>query len=369
MTMLLFPAILARQSQHHQVVTFAARASEVFQFAAIDRAARSNSGELSGFQRPQVAGHIREIRDYLVEADAILPNPIVVAFTSGVIVNNLERDGRCQVAIDISEKAPGWVVDGQQRLSALSTIDKDFQLFVSAVICEDEAELRRQFVLINNTRPLPKSLIYELLPQVDGLPTRLSQRSLAADFTADLNYSPLSPLKGMIHQHTNPAGIVRDTAIQRVIMNSINDGAMRTMIAEPNGREACLLMIGDFYRAVQKTFAKDWVGHTPKTSRLVHGAGIMALGYVMDLLAELDEARDEADFVRGLECLVGRTAWTSGEWHFSNGDRRHWRAVQNVNRDIVLLAQHLIDIVREDIDRRNHRTRGNPQLKLVGALP
>ena len=365
MTMLLFPAILARQSAHHQVVTFAARASEVFQFASIDRAARSTSGELSGFQRPQVSGHIREIRDYLVEADAILPNPIVVAFTNGVTIANLEHDGRCQVSIDISDRIPGWVVDGQQRLSALSSIDKDFQLFVSAVICEDEAELRRQFVLINNTRPLPKSLIYELLPQVDGLPTRLSQRSLAADITADLNYSDMSPLKGMIHQHTNPAGIIRDTAIQRVIMNSVNDGAMRSLIVGQGGRAACLQLIGNFYRAVQKSFASDWVGHTPKTSRLVHGAGIMALGYVMDLLVELDDARDEADFARGLECLVGRTAWTSGEWHFSSGERRHWRAIQNVNRDIVLLAQHLIDIVRHDMDRRQGRT-ATGHLRVVG---
>ena len=319
---------------------------------------------MSGFQRPQVAGHIREIRDYLSETDAILPNPIVVAFTSGVTVADLDCEGRCTVSIEITEGAPGLVVDGQQRLSALSALEKDFQLFVSAVLCEDEAELRRQFVLINNTRPLPKSLIYELLPQVEGLPGRLSQRSFAADLTADLNYSSMSPLKGLIHQHTNPAGVVRDTAIQRVIMNSVNDGAMRVLLSQENGREACLMLIADFYRAVQRVFADDWNGHTPKTSRLVHGAGIMALGYVMDLLAELDDARDEADFLRGLEVLSGRTAWTSGEWHFASGERRHWRSIQNINRDIVLLAQHLIDIVRQDIDRRQGRT-ARGQLKLV----
>ena len=52
------------------------------------------------------------------------------------------------------------------------------------MVCADEAELRRQFVLINNTRPLPKSLIYELLPGVDGLPSRLSNRAFAAELTA-----------------------------------------------------------------------------------------------------------------------------------------------------------------------------------------
>src|SRR3546814_12857585 len=97
---------------------------------------------------------------------------------------------------------------------------KDFQVFVSAVVCADDAELRRQFVLINNTRPLPKSLIYELLPSVDGLPRRLYDRSLAAELTAQLNYQGDSSLNGLIHQHKNPAGIIRDTAIQKVIMNT-----------------------------------------------------------------------------------------------------------------------------------------------------
>ena len=84
-------------------------------------------------------------------------------------------------AIDIADGPSGLVVDGQQRLTALSQVGRDFQVFVSALICKDEAELRRQFVLINNTRPLPKSLIYELLPTVDDLPARLSKRSQAAE--------------------------------------------------------------------------------------------------------------------------------------------------------------------------------------------
>ena len=107
---------------------------------------------------------------------------------------------------------------------------KPFEVFVSAVICADESELRRQFVLVNNTRPLPKSLIYELLPDVDGLPQRLSNRALAAELTARLNYDRDSFLRGVIKQHTNPGGIINDTAVQRVIMNSLSDGMMREFV-------------------------------------------------------------------------------------------------------------------------------------------
>lgn len=321
-------------------------------FASIDRIGRSAQGELSGFQRPQIASHIREIKDYLSLEDAVLPNPIVVAFTNGISVKSAD-DGLCRLRIDVSKGPPGLVVDGQQRLTALTQLeDKEFEVFVSALICSDEAELRRQFVLINNTRPLPKSLIYELLPGVEGLPHRLSHRARAAQLTARLNYDRESSLRGLIHQHTNPGGIIRDTAIQRVIMNSLNDGIMRELIRRDCGEEKCFRVISAYYGAVKKVFEKDWEGHTPKTSRLVHGAGIMSLGYVMEVLALLDAAQTHEEFGRGLAVLVGDTAWTGGEWDFGNGDRRHWKAIQNVNRDIVMLAQYLIGIVRADLKKR-----------------
>ena len=128
-------------------------------------------------------------------------------------------------------------------------------------------------------------------------------------------------------------------------------------------------MISNFYRAVGMVFPNEWVAkQTPRTSRLVHGAGIGALGYVMEVLALLEGDRETDEFASGLGCLVGRTAWSSGEWDFGGGDRRHWKAIQNVNRDIVTLAQHLIGIVRADIRTRRGATAGDaPLLKVVAG--
>ena len=346
-------AIRANQSPDHTVLSFAASAQELLRFASIDRIGRDAEGNLSGFQRPQLATHIREIKDYLTKPEAVLPNPIVVAFTSGVKITPLE-DNICRISIDISKGPIGLVVDGQQRLSALSQIEgKDFQVLVSALVCKDEMELTRQFVLINNTRPLPKSLIYELLPTVDGLPHRFEGRKFAADLTARLNYDARSSLKGQINQHTNPDGVITDTAIQRVIMNSLTDGMMREFLASgPGGEEQCFQFISEFYRAVQKMFWDEWGGQTPRTSRLVHGAGMVAMGYVMETLGLLDRARDSHQFVEGIRCLIGRTSWTSGEWKLGD-EIRNWRSIQNVNRDIVTLAQHLNSIIRADIRYRH----------------
>jgi DGQHR domain-containing protein len=349
---LTFSGIRAQQSPSHTIISFAVKADDLARIAAVSRIGRDAQGVLSGFQRPQIAAHIEEIRDYLEKDTAVLPNPIVVAFTEGV--STKEKDnGVCQVTIDVSDGPPGLVVDGQQRFTALSQINgKAFEVFVSALICEDEAELRRQFVLINNTRPLSKSLIYELLPSVDGLPRRFSGRTIAAEFTERLNYDPDSSLKGKIHQHTNPEGLISDTAIQRVVMHSMNDGIMRELVRRPGGKDRCFRLISEFYGAVAKVFEDAWKDHTPKTSRLVHGAGIVALGEVMETLALLEGARTSEEFAKGMGCLVGRTAWTSGEWNFARGDRRHWKAIQNVTRDIETLRDYLNKIVRDDIRRR-----------------
>jgi DGQHR domain-containing protein len=355
MTKLTFSAIRAVQSSEHQVMCFTATASEISTFATIERIARDGEGHLSGFQRPQIASHIQEIKDYLKRDDAVLPNPIVVAFTDNVEVQEIS-DQVVKITINVENGPPGLVVDGQQRLSALNLIpEKHFKIFVSALLCKDDAELRRQFVLINNTRPLPKSLIYELLPTVEGLPHRFSSRSFAADLASRLNYDRSSALKGMIHQHTNPGGIISDTAIQKVIMNSLHDGILREFMRSPDGHEKSFQVISEFYRAVGLVFREAWDGQKPKTSRLVHGAGIVAMGYVMEVLALSLGSRSWEDFQRGLGPMLGKTAWTSGTWNFAQGDQRAWNSIQNTPSDITALAHYLLRVLRESLKASSSR--------------
>jgi DGQHR domain-containing protein len=336
-------------------LSFPAKASDILRFAVIDQVARDADGRLSGFQRPQIAAHIREIGDYLATPEAVLPNPIVVAFISGLVVK--EEGTSLRVVIDISNGPPGLVVDGQQRLTALAGLEhKDFEVFVSALLCRDQEELRRQFVLINNTRPLPRTLIYELLPTVaGGLPKKLSERSVAADLTARLNYDRRSSLFGQIHQHTNPAGTLSDTAVQKFLLNSLSDGALRPLIGGGRGAERCFDLTSGFFKATQHVFPESWHGHTPSTSRLVHGAGIVSMGFVMDELHRYGADSFE-EFCRGLGTLRDRAAWTQGSWDFGGGDTRHWKAIQNLNRDIMALAAHLVGIVRADVRARRART-------------
>jgi DGQHR domain-containing protein len=334
-TIKLGPILQLEQSSAVPVVVFQATASEILSIARIERADRREDGRLVGFQRPQIQAHINEIQDYLDEDEApILPNAIVLGFCGGV---RIKSD---VLVVDGGRVPPGWVVDGQQRLTAATrTQDQDFPLLVSAFLCRSVAELHKQFILINSTRPLPRDLIYELMPGVEGLPPRLSDRTAAALLVEALNYREGSPLKGMIKQHTNRAGVIKDTLIQRVLMASLSDGALSawrddtSLLLGPG-----YAMVANFFSALRQVFADDWEGHTPKTSRLVHGVGLVALAFDR-------EARSKDDFVAGLVPLVGRTAFRSGEWEFTD-QRRLWNTLQNTGADYQLLATHLVSLVR-----------------------
>lgn len=347
--LLTFDALSPVQSLDLTVFTFIAKASEIARIARIERAGRDEEGALKGFQRPQIANHIREIRDYLEKPTSILPNAIIVAFMGQAQLEPVKapKSRLRQLVIDTSKGPPGWIVDGQQRFTALSELrGRDFEVLVSGFLCKTEEELQKQFILVNNTRPLPKALVYELLPKVGDLPHRMSNRAQAALVTEALNYRRGSSLKGMIKQQTNPRGIIRDTVLQRVIMNSLSDGALRLYA----GEDKLLLkqgveLLSEFYHAVKHVFATDWVEHTPKTSRLVHGAGIIALGYVMDYLNGVTGATTRDEFASGLRLLAGKTAWTEGEWEFGT-ERRRWNGLQNVPTDIRQLSLYLVQVIK-----------------------
>jgi len=359
-----YTAVRAAQAPGKYVFSFAANPKDVLAFATVDGVKRKEDGSLGGFQRHQIAPHIKEIRTYLSRDDALLPNSVVVAFIQGARVKE-RNDGLIDVEIDADKDAPpGFVVDGQQRLTALSGMNKPgFEVFVSALICEDYNELRQQFVLINNTRPLPKALIYELLPNIDGLPERFSKRSFASRMVERLNYTRTDEpvFYGRIHQHTNARGKLSDMAIQRLVMDSADQGAIREFIAESSQdsldsmrtvEERAFKLIHTFFSAVKEVFGPAWNDMTPKTSRLVHGAGLVAMGYVMETLYAHAGKVDREEFVKGLKLIEPKCAWVAGRWTFSRDDQRPWNGIQNTSTDIDLLANYLVRELKRALRRQ-----------------
>lgn len=360
---LTLPALEITQGAGRKLYSFAINGKLVHDFAAVSRVSRAREGgnELSGYQRPEVLSHISEIRDYIESENPMIPNAVVIAFESGVEFEAGDqisdvagvRAGFLTIEYDPKSNEqgkPGWIVDGQQRLAAIRDARVDeFPICVTAFVATDQNDQREQFILVNSTKPLPKGLIYELLPETDGmLPSMLRRRRFPAELAARLNNDADSSLRGLIKTPTNAAGIVKDNSILRMLENSLTDGVLYRYRGRSDDSqddvEGMLQVVKSFWAAVATVFEDSWC-LPPRRSRLMHGVGIVSLGFLMDAIADRHRgvnAFTAEMFQKDLAPLVEVCRWTSGYWDFGPGQQRRWNELQNTTRDIQLLSNYLL---------------------------
>ena len=371
-----FPAIEVRQGPHRTLYSFAVDGKLLPRFATVSRLHRSSDQELAGYQRPEVFSHINEIREYIESEDPMIPNAIVIAFDprvrfEGADVQALRptytRVGVLVIPIDpeaAPEDLPGWIVDGQQRAAAIRDAEIDrFPICVTAFITGSAHQQREQFILVNSTKPLPKGLIYELLPSTEArLPSTLERRRFPAYLVDRLNHDEESPLRGMIQTHTVPDGVVKDNSVLKMLENSLTDGALyharHTKTGERDA-EAMLDVLYSFWSAVEEVFPGAW-GRKPSKSRLMHGAGFVAMGFVMDAISlryRRDGGITKERCVANLKPLRPICHWTAGTWTFPSGVVRRWDEVQNTPKDIQLLSDYLRAEFAERVWRRGRSGR------------
>ena len=175
----------------------------------------------------------------------------------------------------------------------------------------------------------------------------LFRSAQAAGLVEVLNYRRGSALKGLIYGQTNPQGVIRDTLMQRMLMHSLSDGALRLFrddekLLHSKGVD----LISEFFHAVRHVYRDAWDHHTPKTSRLLHGVGITSMGFVMEYLHAATGATKRDQFLGPLTLLRPHTAWTEGQWDFGS-ERRRWNSLQNVSADWKLLTFHLTRAIQQ----------------------
>ncbi|MGE0490462.1 MAG: DGQHR domain-containing protein DpdB [Vulcanimicrobiota bacterium] len=359
-TELRLPALEISQGSGRRIYSFAADGKMLPLFTTISRIHRDDESQIQGYQRPEVRSHIGEIKTYLESENPMIPNAIVVAFDSRVSFEPMKgglegehsRMGTLVIPVDETlpdEEKPGWIVDGQQRAAAIREAQvESFPLSINAFIAKDATEQREQFILVNSTKPLPKGLIYELLPTTEArLPSLLQRRRFPALLVDRLNHDEDSPMVGMIKTPTTPEGLIKDNSILKMLENSLTDGALYRFRDPATGEgdaETMLALLKNFWTAVAEVFGFAW-SLPPRRSRLVHGAGITALGFVMDAIADRyrsDGVPTVEQFAADLEPLVDICRWTDGYWDFGPGAQRKWNEIQNTSKDIQLLANHLL---------------------------
>ena len=107
---------------------------------------------------------------------------------------------------------------------------------------------------------------------------------------------------------------------------------------------ATLKSFVDQVRAVRDTFPDAW-GKPPSRSRLMHSAGIRAVGRLMDkILATVDTRKPSAEkqVREDLALIAPYCRWTEGNWEGLGGLR--WDEVQNVPRHIRELSSFLVRV-------------------------
>ena len=355
------PTIEVRQGRDRILYSFAVDGKLIPDFATVSRI-RRNGQSLDGYQRPEVLAHIAEIRNYLESDNPMIPNALVVAFDSRVRFEPQDtattfryeymRTGELVIPIEpglADEAKPGFVVDGQQRLAAIRDAGVDsFPICVTAFIANEVRDQTEQFILVNSTKPLPKGLIYELLPTTETtLPSLLQRRRFPAYLLDCLNRDVDSALFQKIRTPTTPEGVIKDNSMLRMLENSLSDGVLYRFRDGSNGEgevESMLEVLNGFWGAVELVFKDAW-GLNPRRSRLMHGAGIISLGFVMDAISDRHRAsgipsRDQ--FVADLSPLKDVCRWTDGYWDFGPGCQRKWNEIQNLSKDIQLLANYLL---------------------------
>jgi len=355
-------ALRINQDPKHPLYMFSLTAEELVQIAEISRISRDDEGKLIGYQRPEVHRHIENIVEYLDSDSVIFPNSIILALTSDVnfkesrgpkIDNGSGTPGSVEIPLPVNgQPKPAWIVDGQQRTMALvRSKRRDLPVPVNAFIADTVDLQRDQFLRVNNTKPLPKGLIDELLPEVDSiLPANLNARKAPSALCDLLNNDPGSPFKGIIRRASSTGKktggeVVTDTVLINMLQESFqSSGALnpfRNIAAGTTDFEGVRALLFMYWNAVRETFPGAW-GIRPEKSRLMHGAGIRAMGRLMDRIMFMVDADDPKSFqyvLNELARIKPHCHWTGGIWD-EIGLR--WNEVQNIPSHIRSLSNFLI---------------------------
>jgi DGQHR domain-containing protein len=358
------PALEVHQGDGSTLYSFAIDGKQLALFASISRIHREDDSEIQGYQRPAALSHINAIRRYIESDSPMIPNALVVAFDKRVQFEPLpgapqtyySRHGTLTIPISedtADEEKPGWIVDGQQRSAAIRDARVErFPICVVAFIAESDEEQRSQFILVNSAKPLPKGLIYELLPGTIGaLPPQFQIKEFPSQLLYRLNFQFNSPLYRLINTPTNPDGKIKDNSVLTMLENSLSDGALyyfKNVRTGESDEDAMLAVLKDFWRAVSRVFPEAW-NRPPRQSRLMHGVGIASLGFLMDTIFDRYirlRIPDESDFARDLAGLVPVCRWTNGFWDFGTHEKRKWNELQNTSKDIQMLTKYLLSEYR-----------------------
>jgi hypothetical protein len=141
--------------------------------------------------------------------------------------------------------------------------------------------------------------------------------------------------------------VIKDNSVLKMLEHSISDGALYRFRDPTSGEgdvEAMLGLLTSFWQAVKDTFPEAW-GLQPRKSRMMHGVGIISLGFLMDAIADRYwrvTMPGTTEFAKDLDALRDVCRWTHGHWDFGPHAQLKWNELQNTPKDVQRLTNYLL---------------------------
>lgn len=360
--LLVVRALRTTQGAGLDVYAFFIKGEDIVRVADISRIERDATDALKGFQRPEIRQHVKGIVDYLNQGDVLFPNAIILAMSPDVKFAasrgtrptgdaRVSDSGTLTLPIYDEGRRVAWIVDGQQRSIALSQAKhRDLAVPVIGFVSDKLAVQREQFILVNKAKPLPTRLINELLPETAAivLPRDLAARKVPAELVNLLNQDPASPFYRLVKRasdRTASGAVVTDTALISVVKNSLSNplGALapfRSVGREGGGDvDGMYHILTAYWTAVKAVFPHAW-GKDPKHSRLMHSAGLLAMGLLMDAIyARLAPDAEVETVQREIEKVAPACRWTKGAWETLG---LAWNEIQSTPQHVKKLQDALV---------------------------
>ncbi len=357
-------ALRITQGDDLEVFVFGLTAGELTDIADISRIRRNEKGRVVGYQRAIAKQHVKNILAFLNSSRPLFPNAVILALDSRTRFESRRgpRHGNPNVEpgylhIPIAgghALKPAWIVDGQQRSTALQqSIDRNFTVPITAFIADSVAIQRDQFIRVNSVKPLDPGLVTELLPEVDvPLSPRLTARKLPAALVEQLDLNPLSPFQGLIRRTSlSPADRrqrpVQDTSLVKGLEENLNQATgclfpYRNIATGEADIDKIWWFVCTYWSAVKEVFPEAW-GLQPTQSRLMHSVGIRSMSRLMDkVTANVDcfDPKGAQKMAKELSVIANDCSWTAGDWTELNG--MAWNDLQSTSTHIRLLSNYLV---------------------------
>jgi len=355
-------ALHTTQGSGLDVYAFFIKGGDIVRVADISRIERDANDALKGFQRPEIRQHVKGIVEYLNQGDVLFPNAIILALSPDVKFAasrgskptgdaRVSESGTLTLPIYEEGQRVAWIVDGQQRSIALSqTQQKHLAVPVVGFVSDQVSVQREQFILVNKAKPLPTRLIDELLPETTAmvLPRELAARKVPAELVNLLHQDPTSPFHGLVKRASDrgaSGAVATGTALLSAIKSSLSNPLGALAPLRSAGRDGGADVAGmyrilkTYWTAVRAVFPDAW-GKDPRQSRLMHSAGLLAMGLLMDAIYGRLPADASVATVQGeLEKIAPVCRWTKGTWETLG---LAWNDIEKTSQNVKKLQEVLV---------------------------